>query len=127
MTVAQVIELYQGAPFIWGISDCCRFASDCVRAVTGDDPMRKVRYDDHAGADALVDELGGLEACVRMVMGDPVERAPQENDVVLVTYRGQQIVGFVWSERVLIRTQGGLVDWPLETVEMVFCLKPPPQ
>ena len=127
MTIAQVIEHWQGLPFEWGTLDCCQFVGSCIESVTGENAAEFYDYDGEAEAQALIEEAGDLVALVSQTLGDPVERAPQENDVVLVNDGSQDILGFVWAGRVILRTKGGLVDWPLDRARNVWCLKPPPQ
>lgn len=52
-----VIEAAAGRPFSWGEHDCCLFAADCVKAITGTDPMADVR-----GTYATEEEAGQLLA-----------------------------------------------------------------
>ena len=41
--LADVIRLYQGAAFGWGVNDCGTFFADCVMLTTGFDPIADVR------------------------------------------------------------------------------------
>ncbi len=86
-----------------------------------------VDYESEHEAQALIEEAGGLDNVVSSILGDPVARPPQDNDIVLVNDGTQDIIGFVWRGRVLLRAPSGLVDWPLEKVEIVWCLKQYPQ
>lgn len=47
-------------PFAWGAHDCCLWAADTVRAVTGVDPMADLRgsYDSEIGAARVLVRLG---------------------------------------------------------------------
>lgn len=49
-------------PFAWGRHDCCLFAADAVRAVTGHDPAADLRgtYATAAEAAAALARAGGL-------------------------------------------------------------------
>lgn len=51
-------------PFDWRRNDCARFAAACVRAQTGDNPLKGLRWGSAAGARRLLDRLGGMEAAV---------------------------------------------------------------
>lgn len=56
--LAAFIESKRHAAFAWGSNDCCTFISDAAMALTGSDPMARLRgaYSDEAGAEAI---LGG--------------------------------------------------------------------
>lgn len=57
-------------PFAWGVQDCCLFACDGLRAITGLDPAAKLfrgQYRDAAGAARLVRKHGGVEAIAAAV------------------------------------------------------------
>ena len=120
--IQKVIERFQDEPFEWGHSDCCQFVGACIEAVTGENLALLVDYENQDDARALIDEAGGLDVVVSSVLGDAVDAAPKNNDVVMVNIDGDPAVGFVWKDVVLLRTERGLVDWPLETVELVWHL-----
>lgn len=63
--LAEFLTARESAPFAWGENDCCLFACDGIRALTGLDPAAKVfrgRYRDAAGATRLLRKHGGVEA-----------------------------------------------------------------
>lgn len=74
-------------PFKWGENDCCLFAADDVRAITGTDPAERLRgYKGFAGAQRLIARAGGLRELVIGILGEPL--APtlaRQGDVGLVT------------------------------------------
>ena len=88
------VELARRTPFAWGVSDCCLFACDCVRAMTGVDPAAwfRGRYKTQRGAMRALKTFagGGLEATARRItaeLGMP-EISPalaQRGDVVLLS------------------------------------------
>lgn len=88
----EYVELVAGERFAWGRFDCCLFAADAVRVMTGFDgaaPLRG-RYSSEGEALALLQAEGGLEAYVSHVLGVP--RAPlyaQRGDVVLRRVEGE--------------------------------------
>jgi hypothetical protein len=63
-SLADYITAKRGEPFAWGSNDCCCFISGAVEAMTGVDPMAEYRgtYDSEAGALAILERDGGLEA-----------------------------------------------------------------
>lgn len=120
MTIERIIEEWQDRPFEWGVTDCCQFVSACVEELTGEDFVSLVLYENHDEAIEQIDAAGGLDLLVSSVLGDPEEREPRDNDVVIVTCNGEQILGFVWNGVVILRTEQGLVDWPIDSVELVW-------
>ena len=68
----------------------------------------------------MVDDAGGLDVLVASVLGDPVERKPRENDVVLLEFNGKQILGFVFMGKVIVRTPDGVIDLPLKMAKVAW-------
>ncbi len=62
-TLNEFIAAKKNVPFAWGSNDCCLFACDNIRALTGIDPAEKFRgqYDSALGAARLLEPLGGVE------------------------------------------------------------------
>ncbi len=62
--LAALIAQRMQAPLVWGQHDCCLFAADAVLAVTGVDVAVGLRgsYSTAAGAEGLLQQLGGLAA-----------------------------------------------------------------
>ncbi|HEY1723953.1 MAG TPA: hypothetical protein VGF89_00915 [Steroidobacteraceae bacterium] len=71
------IEVARSLPFAYGTHDCCLFAADVVLAVTGEDHAAQLRgtYTSEQDAQALLEQLGGLEAFVRSKLGEPIHVA----------------------------------------------------
>jgi hypothetical protein len=57
------IENRRNAPFLWGSNDCCIFASDWVKQITGTDPAEGIRgtYSTSYGAARVLLPFGGVE------------------------------------------------------------------
>lgn len=119
MTVERIIEDWQNLRFVWGATDCCQFVGRCIEAVKGENPVRRIRYGTEDQAKTLLDNTG-LENLATSVFGPPVARPPRDNDVVLVNDGQQDVLGFVWQARILLRTPEGLVDWPLEHARLTW-------
>lgn len=88
------VEQARRTPFAWGASDCCLFACDCVRAMTGVDPAAwfRGRYKTRGGAMRALKAYGGggLEAAARRIaieLGAPQlpPSLAQRGDVVLLS------------------------------------------
>lgn len=79
------IESFNAKKFAWGTHDCCTFAADCVKAITGTDKMASYRggYKSALTAARKLEKAGGLEKAITAELGDPI--APllaQRGDVV---------------------------------------------
>jgi hypothetical protein len=82
------LEAFNEKPFEWGSHDCCTFAADCVLAMTGEDRMVTHRggYKTAIGATRKMARLGGMEATITSVLGEPIAPAfAQRGDVVCFT------------------------------------------
>lgn len=79
--------------FEWGRHDCCVFAADGVRTITGRDPIARARgrYTDEKRAAVVVREIGGMgvpeaaDVLMREFEAPPVHPAfAQRGDLVLI-------------------------------------------
>ena len=76
-------------PFAWGEHDCCTWAADAIRCMTGADPLGGLRgaWRSEDEAMGLLASLGGLHAAVRARLGAPLGcvALARRGDVVMVT------------------------------------------
>jgi hypothetical protein len=58
--LGDMIHLRMHAPFAWGSQDCCLFASDVIKSITGIDPAESLRgkYTTAAGAKRVIARHG---------------------------------------------------------------------
>ena len=103
--VAVVIKQGADAPFDWGTTDCCLFASDIAKIQTGIDPAEKYRgtYDTKFSAlRRVVKNHGSFEA----IFDEHFERVPnamaQRGDIVMTSV--DKTMGIVWSGGCLVST-----------------------
>ena len=101
--------------FQWGKNDCCLFASNCIKAMTGDDPAKGIRgrYRSEEKALAILKEEGGVEAIVRGKAREfgwkkipPIEA--QRGDVATCKWPEGIAVGVCNGVEVLFVTREGL-------------------
>lgn len=97
-----LIDERRSRPFARGTNDCCMFAADAVRAMTGHDLAAQWRgtYNDDRGALRLIQRLGGMEK-IGALAGDPIPPLCADvGDVGLVVVEGVEAlavcVGAVW-------------------------------
>lgn len=99
-------------PFEWGVNDCCIFAADWVRLVTGRDPMGYWRgYSDEAEAHHLIERGGGLARMVTEALGLalPTVATAQRGDVVLFESGNGPALGICAGEKfAAVRPVGGV-------------------
>ena len=85
--LTDFIAAKKDIPFEWGKNDCCLFACDAVKAMTGIDystPFRD-KYLDEAGATQLVTAAGGIRAIATAALGAEIKPLmAQRGDVVLI-------------------------------------------
>ena len=77
-------------PFAWGTNDCCTFAADCVRALTGVDvaPPALRLHRTQAQAAAALAAHGGIKRIACAALGESLPiNAANVGDVVLVKMR----------------------------------------
>lgn len=58
------IDSRQTMPYIWGENDCVSFAAGAVKAATGKDYLKRLRWSSKAGAFRVLKRVGGIEAAL---------------------------------------------------------------
>lgn len=91
------IEHRRDMPFAWGSHDCCMFAAEGVRAITGVDlgrPFRR-RYKCARGAANVLRKFGGDVANIPGALGLPAIRPAQagRGDMVCYEFNGRNTLG----------------------------------
>lgn len=83
MTLAAYIAQCSRRVFGWGIWDCCLFASDAVKCMTGKDPASRLRaiYANEKEARQLVEHLGGYAEIVKKAGLKPVTAPFRDGDI----------------------------------------------
>jgi len=110
-------------PFAWGTNDCAIFASDCVLAITGQDPapagLRKHRTAKQAYR--AIERHGGLQAIATAALGQPM--APlcaNVGDVVLVRAGKRDAFGICNGATALVPSASGLVAMPMSGARLAW-------
>ncbi len=120
--IENVISRWQSRPFEYGSADCCQFAGECIESITGNNPMERFSYQGRRGALALIRSHGSLPDLIASVLGPEKVEPARDGDIVTVTSGGRDIVGFVWGGSIILRTEPGLVDWPLSKAVHAWAL-----
>lgn len=109
--------LQENRKFEWGACDCCLFAADIVRGISGVDPAEKFRgkYKSKRGADRIISRLGGLRAAISAQLGDEIiPNLAMRGDVVLLNNAGREVVGVVnLSGQISAMGETGVVTLPI--------------
>lgn len=111
--LAEFIAARMDDPFVWGVSDCCLFACDAIKAMRGDDPAAwfRGRYDDMRGAAAALREFsegGGLEDVAERIAReqgfDEISPAfAQRGDCLLIATDGGSALGVQFDHRAAVQ------------------------
>lgn len=88
------ITAARSRPFRWGVHDCCTFAAECARAITGTDYRGTLRWRSEADALRHLREAGGFSAALdarlpRVAGGAMMARA---GDLVLARNSGRRLL-----------------------------------
>lgn len=98
----ETILDYDG-DFSWGNLDCCQFANDYHKRVTGEDIAAKFDYGSKDGALRILARHGGLQGLFHHVLGKPSDPEPGSVVLVLMSDEGELLAGgvynghFVWT------------------------------
>ena len=120
--IFDVIQEYADRRFQYGESDCCQFVSDCVAAVCGTRHADFFNYQSESEAYEIIDAHGGLHNLLCELFGQPGEVT--EYGVALTTRTGRTMAGFIYKNRLCVRTENGVTDWPVEFANEVWSCHP---
>jgi hypothetical protein len=109
-------------PFDWGRWDCCLFACDCVKAMTGVDPgfAFRERYSTAKGAQKALKKVGhgDIESTFSHYFGPVKPRLnASQTDLVLLDTTLGDAVGVVTGAGVFCTGENGLVRMPLSAIK----------
>jgi hypothetical protein len=114
---AALVESARARPFEWGAHDCCLWAADAVKAVTGNDPAAPWRatYRTERAAMAILARLGG-HAAVGALGGPEISpRLAIAGDVGLVRWTdGTKSLGVFGGHWWLCVADQGLTTMPID-------------
>lgn len=106
-------------PFQWGTFDCCLFAANAVREMTGKDfaaPFRDKYTTEKGAAKALIKYgQGDIKSTLNAIFGPLKPRLKAgRGDLVLVETDTGEALGVVASGKIWVATFDGLATIPLE-------------
>ena len=116
----EVIIKYVDRPFSYG-DDCCTFVGECVESITGKNPMAAFHYRNKREAYSIIDQFGSLEDAITAVIGEPYDGCKDGDVCTLNANDGTEAAGIIYHDRVLARVQSGLMDYPLDRANRVWC------
>ena len=124
--LARFIESRRRRHFSWGKHDCCMFAADAAKVITGKDLAAEFRgrYRTALGAKRKINAYGGLREVLTAVLGEPKSiLAASRGDLVLIPADGfRESVGVCIGGRSIFAGEQGVVirdneaHWPAWTV-----------
>ncbi len=117
--LARKIDASRNQPFVWGENDCCLFAADCIRAITGVDLAKPYRiYTSQAQALRMLHKRGGVVGIADTVAAkyNIPEIQPltaQRGDVCLFDIGRGDTLGIVAGEHIFAPGAIGLIGFPI--------------
>lgn len=109
----SVIAESEGRDFVYGEWDCCIFCFECL--IPDQVGLIKGKYDDHDGAQAKIEELGGYDKCVKDLGGEPVELGYLQSADLVELDLGEDIenpLGVYQGGAIVCNQYKGLVRYP---------------
>lgn len=123
--VSKVFRQSHDEPFRWGTADCLMFAADVAAAITGTDPVARLRgrYTTAIGAQRILrregwGDVAGLAAALWTEV--PVAHAQIGDWAIVDGADGKPALGVVAGDRVIARGPDGLGSAPLSTARRMF-------
>ena len=111
MSFAAFMAMTDARPWAWGVSDCTMWVSDwCIQRWRVDPALPfRGRYDDEAGAQALIDEAGSLIDLISPHMVFlTVKDVADDGDVGVIEVLGRQTSAIRVGDKWAFRTQAGV-------------------
>jgi len=122
--LAGFLEQRRFVPFAWGVNDCCLFACDGIKAITGVDPADgtfRGKYRTAIGAHRLLNAHGGIEdgfyrTCFEKhgITELPTPKLARRGDVVLIDTENGQALGIMDSVNAFFVGKNGLIPMGIE-------------
>lgn len=103
------------APFEWGSNDCCIFAADAVREITGIDHAADVRgsYRTERGAARVLAQLGGVAELAAKHCQECPPLMARVGDVCLVMQGPREALAVCVGAQLVAPASGGLCVMPI--------------
>lgn len=119
------IEKARHKPFRWGRNDCCTFACNCVKAMTGEDPMAEFRrhYKDGVSAREALKTIGSgsLYHTARRKFGNPIPVAQaHRGDLALAMTQNGPTLFVILGEKMVGPGEDGLEHIPTLDADRAF-------
>jgi len=111
LRLAEFGQARASMPFAWASNDCCTFAADAVKAITGED-LRDAfpAYGGAIAAARAIEEGGGLQRLASQFLGVPVgPKMAAVGDVVLVLNADREMLAICNGTSALAPGECGMV------------------
>lgn len=106
------LESTQG--FEWGVNDCCLFAADCVKEMTGVDHAEEFRgYKTSIGAYKRLKKAGGLIAVMDSKLRSVPVKLAKRGDVIGFQNDQEISLGICVGDKIAAISESGLVYLPM--------------
>lgn len=111
LRLAEFGQARASMPFAWGSNDCCTFAADAVKGITGKDLRGAFPdYVGELGALRAISVGGGLQQIVSKLLGAPVSpKMAAVGDVVLVLNEEREMLAICNGTSALAPGECGMV------------------
>jgi len=122
----QIVKDKQNIPFARGSQDCCMFAANVVKELTGEDLAADFRgtYNDDKGALKILADKGGVRAIAASKLGEEINPLnAQRGDVVLINGERGESLTICMGSYVVGTGTDGLVQFPLSSAICAWRVK----
>lgn len=119
--LVTVIKAAEKRPFLWGEHDCCLFAADCAKAMSGEDFAVGFRgtYKSETGAKKTLLRSGGsLEKVLAQFLDEVTPALAQRGDIAVIENAGRKCAGVIYGGAVWVPGESGLVGLRLNPLSV---------
>lgn len=125
LIVRRAYVAWRAKPFVWGETDCSRWAAHCAELVTGRDPLAEFvgRYDTQAGALRIMSRRGWRDmgdvaaACYREIRTSSAQAADWAH---CIDHLGNDALGVVCGAHIAVRSLDDMFPLPLTAAIRAF-------
>ncbi len=111
--------------FEYGSTDCVQLAAESVMRLAGVDYRKEYPDYDEQGAQAILEDVGGMHALMSRHLGDTIDIDDADDaDVALVDIAGHELFGLIAGDGVIVMTERGLVKLLRSSVKHVWRVTP---
>lgn len=121
------INKHSGTEFVWGINDCCTFASNWVEVCLGKNPLKDIefygKYSTKIEAKKILVGLGGIHEVLNNALGDSIHPVKAKaGDIVMGELDEGKTLGICLGIDSIFLGHNNFISLPTITMKNVWSM-----